>query len=221
MPESASLALELASKSVARGELWAAAGQLRHALASSDVLREGWAAAVKLATQIADDNAAVLSARRLYEESSRGPAAAFILAEALTQAGQPEAAADLLVPLADAGALSPDQHFKLTRMLMFAGRLDEAQARSRALLKSHSDSPTLWERIAQTKRFTQDDPDIGEMRKIFDHWTITRPAGHAAIATALAKACVDVGDDRAADRYLEARAAANRARFPFDPRPLA
>ncbi len=221
MPESASLALELASQSVARGELWAAANHLRQALSSSDSLGGSWAAAVKLAVQIADDNAAVLAARRLYDESSKGPTEAFILAEALTHAAQPEEAADLLVPLADSGALSPDQHFKLTRMLMFAGRLDEAQARSRALLKSNSDSPTLWERIAQTKRFTQDDPDIGEMRKVFDRWTIARPAGHAAIATALAKACVDVGDDGAADQYLEARAAANRARFTFDHRPLA
>ena len=119
----------------------------------------------------------------------------------------------MLVPLADTGVLSPEQHFKLTRMLMFAGRLDEAQARCRALLKSHGDSPTLWERIAQTKRFKQDDPDIGEMRRILDRWTLSRPAGHAAIATALAKACVDIGDDRAANRYLEERAAANRARL--------
>ena len=134
MPESASLALERAGTSVARGELWAAANQLRQALASSERLGESWAGAVKLATQIADDHAAVLAARRLYEESSKGPAEAFILAEALTQASQPDEAADLLVPLADTGVLSPEQHFKLTRMLMFAGRLDEAQARSRALL---------------------------------------------------------------------------------------
>jgi hypothetical protein len=221
MPDSAAQALELASKSAARGDLWAAATHLRQALAAGEPMGEGWAAAVRLATQIADDHVAVLAARRLYEESSRGRAEAFILGEALTQAGQPDEAADLLVPLADAGALSPDQHFKLTRMLMFAGRLDEAQARCRALLKSHSDSPTLWERIAQTKRFTQDDPDIGEMRKVFDRWTLSRPAGHAAIATALAKACVDVGDDRAADRYLEERAAANRAMFAFDPLPTA
>lgn len=193
---------------------------LRQTLASGESLGQLWAAAVKIAEQIADDHAAVLAAQRLCDESSNGPAETFILAEVLTQAGRAREAVELLIPLADSGRLSPDQSFKLTRMLMFAGRMDEAQARSREQLKSHRGSPTLWERIAQTKRFAQGDRDIAEMRKVFDHWTITRPAGRAAIATALAKAFIDIGDDRLADRYLEARAAANRARFPFDPRPL-
>jgi hypothetical protein len=125
------------------------------------------------------------------------------------------------MPIADAGKLSADQKFRLARMLMFAGRLDEAQARCRALLQLHADSPTLWECLAQTKRFTHDDADIDRMRKVFERWTPTNPAAHAAIAMALAKASVDVGDDAAADRYLEARAAARRATLKFDPRQLA
>lgn len=220
MRESASLALGLASSAVVRGEPWAAAVHLRHALASSESLGQQWVAAVRIAEQIADDYAAVLAAQRLCDESKNGPGETFMLAEALTQAGRAHEAVELLIPLADSGRLSPDQSFKLTRMLMFAGRMDEAQARAREQLKSRRSSPTLWERIAQTKRFTQGDRDIAEMRRVFDHWTITRPAGRAAIATALAKAFVDIGDDRLAKRYLEARVAANRARFPFDPRPL-
>lgn len=50
---------------------------------------------------------------------------------------------------------------------------------------------------------------------------MTNPAAHAAIAMALAKAFVDVGDDVAANQYLEARAAARRAMVAFDPRQLA
>jgi hypothetical protein len=193
---------------------------LRQALASDEKLGQQWVSAVKLAERIGDDHAAVLAAQRLCDDSGDGSAESFILAEAQTQAGRVEEAVALLIPLADNGKLSPDQNFKLTRMLMFAGRLNEAQERARNLLKSHADSPTLWERIALTKQFTMGDRDFIEMRKVFDHSSITRPAGRAAIATALAKASVDIGDDRAADLYLEARAAANRARFPFDPRPL-
>ncbi len=143
-----------------------------------------------------------------------------MLAETLTQAGRVDEAVALLIPLADRKRLSADQCFKLTRMLMFAGRLDEAQARARELLEIHRDSPTLWERIAQTKRFTPGDPDLGEMQKVFDRSSLARPAGRAAIATALAGAFVDLGDDELADRYLEARAAANRARYPFNARAL-
>ena len=142
-----------------------------------------------------------------------------MLAEALTQTGRAAEAVDLLVPLADGGRLSRDQNFKLTRMLLFTGRLDEAQSRARALLQTHGESPTLWERIAQTKRFDPGDPDLDRMRKVFDRGTPAQPAAMAAIATALAKAHIDLGDDVAAERYLEAKAAANRARFPFDPRP--
>jgi hypothetical protein len=193
---------------------------LRQALASHDSLGQEWAAAIRLAEQIADDHAAVLAAQRLCNELQNGPAETYVLAEALTQAGRAGEAVELLIPVADSGKLSPDQCFRLTRMLMFGGRLDEAQARARELLKSHGDSPTLWERIAQTRFFRPGDKDIDAMQKVFDRSTIAQPAGRAAIATALAKAYVDIGDDRLADHYLEARAAANRARFPFDPRPL-
>jgi tetratricopeptide (TPR) repeat protein len=219
--ESAARVLELASRAAERGEFWFAASQLRQAFSSQDSLGAGWATAVKLAHQIGDDHAAVLAARRLFAESSHGTAEAFVLAQALTRAGQPGEAVELLIPMADAGKLSADQKFRLARMLMFAGRLDEAQAHCRALLQLHADSPTLWECLAQTKRFTPDDADIDRMRKVFERWTMTNPAARAAISMALAKAFVDVGDDAAADRYLEARAAARRAMATFDPRQLA
>jgi thioredoxin-like negative regulator of GroEL len=220
MHQSSSLALGLATSAADRGESWAAAMHLREALACDQMPASHWFAAVKLAERIADDHAAVLAAQRLCEDSGAGPTETFVLAETLTQAGRTDEAVNLLIPLADGGRLSPDQSFKLTRMLMFAGRIDEAQARARNLLRSHANSPTLWERVAQTKRFTQGDRDVDEMRKVFDRTSITQPAGRAAIAAAMAKAFVDIGDDRAADLHLEARAAANRARFPFDPRPL-
>jgi hypothetical protein len=182
-------------------------------------LGAAWGVAVKLATQIGDDHAAVLAARRLFAETS-GAAEGFALAQALVRAGQPGEAADLLLPMGKAGKLSADQKFRLARMLMLAGRLDEAQAHCRALLQQHADSPTLWECLAHTKRFAQGDVDIDRMRKVFERWTIANPAAHAAIAMALAKASVDAGDDVAADKYLEARAAARRALVPFDPRQL-
>ena len=210
----------MASLAANRGEPWVAAQYLRQALTTGEHVGRQWVEAVRIARQIADDHGAVLAAQRLADDLQNGAAESFLLAEALTQAGRVSEALSLLIPLADSGRLSPDQCFKLTRMLMFAGRLDEAQARARDLLKSHRDSPTLWERIAQTKRFAPGDADIDEMRALFDRTTIARPADRAAIAAALARAFVDLGDDPLAERFLEACAAANRARFPFAGRAL-
>jgi hypothetical protein len=75
----------------------------------------------------------------------------------------------------------------------------------------------LWERIAQTKAFHANDPDIDRMRGVLDRWPASRLEGHGAIAWALSKAMVDIGDDEAAAHLLESRAAVNRTRFRFRP----
>lgn len=191
--EPASLSLARAADARARGDFWSARVCLRQAFASREALGQSWAHAIRLAESIGDDHGALLAARRLYEETSRAPHSAYLLAEALTHAGKPGEGAALLAPLADAGQLSADRVFRLTRMLMLAGRLGDAHTRARALLASHAASPTLWERIAQTKRFVQNDPDIDAMRKVFGRIPVTSPAGRSAIAAALAKAYVDIG----------------------------
>jgi hypothetical protein len=214
-PEPAGL-LGRATSAATLGDAWGAMDALRALLASGAALGEKWLAAVQAADRVGDDGAAVAAARRLCAEFPGDPQAAFVLASALTEAGLAGQAADLLLPLADAGRLTPDQCFKLTRMLMFAGRIEEAQRRARALLPGNPGSQTLWERIAQTKTFSPGDPDIDTLRRLFDRTPAGRPVARGAIAAALAKACVDAGDDEAADAALEARAAATRARFPFD-----
>ena len=198
------------------GDAWQASVLLRELLAFPGRLGEGWARAVQVAERIADDGAAVAAARRLRGEAPSDVQAAFVLASALTEAGQADEAVELLLPLADRGLLAPNQNFKLTRMLMFTGQIDEAQRRARALLASNPGSPTLWERIAQTKSFVAGDPDIAAMRRLLDRTPRDRPAARSAIAAALAKACVDTGDDGAAEAALEAQAEAQRRRFPFD-----
>ncbi len=218
MGESAAECIRLADAALIQGRFWVAALRLREAFAGQESDGRIWSTAIAIAERIGDDHAAVLAAERLRLAMAGGAAETCRLAEALTTAGRADEAVVLLQPLADAGSLTPDQSFKLTRMLMFAGRIDEAQARARALLKLRPDSPTLWERIAMTKRFGPDDPDLAAMRKVFRRRSDGAPAGRSAIAAALAKAYVDIGDDAQANRFLEARAEANRAQFPFDAR---
>lgn len=209
--------LHRAERAVAGGEHWEASVLLRAVLAQPGPLGEGWVRALQTADRIADDGAAVAAARRLHSEAPADVQATFLLASALTEAGLADEAVGLLLPIADRGLLTPNQNFKLTRMLMFAGRIDEAQGRARGLLASNPESPTLWERIAQTKTFVAGDPDIAVMRRLLARTPESRPAARSAIAAALAKACVDVGDDVAAEAALETHAAAQRRRFPFDP----
>jgi len=220
MSRSPQRALNLAMRAAASSDVWTALLRLREMLCTRERLGPEWATALALASRIGDDTGAMLAARRRYEETPRNSKTASVLAAALTQYGQASEGADLLCPLADAGRLTPDEIFKLTRTLMFAGRIEEAQHRARALLKTDPLSPTLWERIAQTKQFRSGDSDIDAMLAAFHRWPESRPAGQAAIAAALAKAFVDIGDDRSADKYLGVRASANRARFAFDPRSL-
>jgi tetratricopeptide (TPR) repeat protein len=206
-----------ASVAHARGDYWGAFDALRQALQDNEPLGEAAIAGRRLAGQIGDDNGAVQFAQRYCHETGNRPDARFDLAEALTDAGRAAEAVDVLAPVIDAGHLSANHAFKFTRMLMFAGRRAEAHDRARGLLETNSGSPTLWERLANTKTFRVGDPDIDRMRAVFRDWPESKLAGRAAIAAALTKAAVDVGDDDLADLYIEARAVANRARFPFHP----
>ncbi len=208
--------LRRATEAAGRGGAWEAVVALRALLACTGPLGAAWNAAAEVAARIGDDAGAVAAARRLRAERPGSVEAAWLLASVLTEAGHADEAVELLRPLADAGRLDPNQVFKLTRMLMFAGHLEEAQLRARRLLAARPESPTLWERIAQTKTFAPGDPDIGTMRRLFAQTPESRPAARSAIAAALAKACVDVGDDAGAEAALEAHAAAQRRRFPFD-----
>jgi hypothetical protein len=208
--------LAAAKTAAERGDVWSSVDCLRAALDRRDPLGEYWAAAAKLAGQIGYEWGAVRAAQRLYDETPKSVTTSFILAATLSNAGRASQAADLLLPLADSGQLPPDLTFKLTRFLMFAGRLAEAQRRARALLPLQPYSPTLWERIAQTKRFEVGDSDIDEMRRVFDQWPGDKLEGRAAIAGALGRAFVDLGDDKAASQAFDACAAATRAQSPYD-----
>lgn len=198
------------------GDAWRAVVLLRELLAWPGRLGEGWASAVRIAEHIGDEGAAVAAARRLLAEDPANVQATFLLASVLTEAGLADEAVTLLLPLADRGLLTPNQNFKLTRMLMFAGQVAEAQVRARRLLVSSPQSQTLWERIAQTKTFGADDPDIATMRRLLQGTPENRPAARSAIAVALAKACVDAGDDAGAEAALDAHARAQQRRFPFE-----
>ena len=216
MTQTATTALAGIRQAAAQGEIWPIVVHTRGALASPTPLGEEWRFVVDLAKGIGDEFGALGAARRLYNETPRTPATAFVLAENLTGAGHAREAVELLTPLEAAGELSANHRFRLTRMMMVAGKFDEAREGLRRLHETSGDSPILWERFAQVTTFVRGGEEIDRMRAMLAQLPESKTAERAALAWALAKAHIDLGDDAAADHYLELRAAANRAQHAFD-----
>lgn len=81
-------ALDLAQAALQRGDGLAALDILRGIIASPPLLGERWAVVAQLCSQIDDDDAALLAARRLWNAVPRGVPTAFILARALEATGR-------------------------------------------------------------------------------------------------------------------------------------
>jgi tetratricopeptide (TPR) repeat protein len=208
--------LDRAQVAAQRGDGFAALDLVRQALAAPQALGGRWAVAVKLSAELYDDDAALSAARRLWSEAPRSTATAFILARALESTGRVADAIAVLEPAALAGRLSRPELFHLSRMLMYAGRLVDAESLARRLLRDEPGNPFYWERIAQLKRFTQADSDLDALRKIQRELATAHPRARAAAAWALAKAYVDIGDDAEAAVALEAAANSRRQLVTLD-----
>ncbi len=209
-------ALELAQIAAQRGDEFAALDLLREAIAAPQPLGERWAAAVKLCAELYDDDAALSAAQRLWREAPRNVPTAFILARAFEATGRAAEAVAVLEPAAMAGQLGVTELFHLSRMLMFAGRLEQAHTLARRLLREEPGNPFFWERVAQLKRFTAGDSDIDALLKIQSQLATAPPRPRAAAAWALAKAYVDIGDDASAALALDAAAAFRRQVMTLD-----
>lgn len=208
--------LNLAMETVQRGDGFAALDILRDMIASPPLLGERWGAVAKLCSQLDDDDAALMAARRLWNAVPRGVPTAFILARALESTGRAAEAVAVLEPLAKAGELNRSELFHLSRMLMFAGRLEQARALAGRLLQQEPGNPFVWERVAQLKQFRAGDPDIDKLVRLQGELAGAQPRPRASGAWALAKAYVDIGDDGMAARMLDEAAAARRQIVMFD-----
>jgi len=202
--------LKLAAAAAQRGDGFAAIEILRGIIAAPPLLGEDWAAVATLCGQLDDDDAALAAARRLRAVIPSGVPTAFILARALEATGRVAEAVSVLEPAARAGQLNLSELFHLSRMLMFAGRLDQAGVLAKRLLQSEPGNPFLWERLAQIKQFTSGDPDLETLVKLQGELANAAPRPRASGAWALAKAYVDLGDDNAAAKMLGEAAAARR-----------
>ena len=208
--------LEAAMDAARRLDGFAALDQLRQLFSAPPPLGEEWAAVAQLCAELHDDDAALLAAQRLWRGTRQNVATAFILARALESTGRVAEAIALLEPAARAGELGANELFHLTRMLMFSGRLEQAQALTRRLLSEEPANPFYWERLAQLKQFSAGDPDLGALENIQTQLASTAPRQRASAAWSLAKALVDIGDDAGANRMLEESAALRLQITTFD-----
>jgi tetratricopeptide (TPR) repeat protein len=193
-----------------RGDALAALTILRRIIAEPPLLGERWADVARLCSQLLDDDAALAAARRLRAVVPDSVPTAFILASALEATGRAAEAVSVLEPFVRQGQLSLAELFNLSRMLMYAGQLDQARALAGRLLREEPGNPFLWERIAQLKKFSASDPDIPRLVQLQGELANAAPRPRASGAWALAKAYIDLGDDSAAASMLEKAAAARR-----------
>lgn len=198
------------------GDLWACVKALRSACTSPQVAGAGWAPAIAIARAIGDDGSALALAERCFRETSGSPAAAYLLAEVYTDRGDARRAVGLMQSAASRGKLTAEAQFRFSRMLMIAGEIDAAHDLARSLLKEYPDSPTLWERIAKTRTFSKLDADFERMRRLLERIPESDFASLSALASALAKATIEVGDDTLADKYLKLRGKATLGQSLYD-----
>ncbi len=203
-------ALDRAMDAAARKDGLAALEILRGIIATPPLLGDRWATVVTLCAQLDDDDAALAAARRLRAVVPDTVPTAFILARALETIGRADEAVSVLEPAVRAGQLSFTELFHLSRMLMFAGKLDRARALTERLLQQEPGNPFLWERVAQLRSFAAGDPDIAVLEQLQGQLAGAAPRVSAAAAWALAKAYVDIGDDASAARMLDEAAAKRR-----------
>lgn len=206
-PVTAASALSEAAAAAERGDALVALDMLRSAARSPQRVGEKWAAAVQLGAELGDPDAAVLAARRLLQETPRSRQTAFIAARALEETGRLDEAIALLAPMAGASLLGVTELLSLVRLHLFAGQPEFALALCRRLLKAEPWNPQVWEQLAQAKGFTAGDADLGPLAELQKKLVNAPFDARARAAWAWAKAMVDIGDDLAASRALDARAA--------------
>jgi len=113
------------------------------------------------------NEAAVASFRRALELAPEYPDAKLGLAEALVDTWQVEKAIPLLRELTAVAAHSRAAYLLLGRALEVAGRLADAEAAYRTVLKTHPDSAGAWYGLSSAKKFRDDDAgDIAAMERL-------------------------------------------------------
>lgn len=196
--------LNEAAAAAARGEAFTALDLVRRAAASPDVLADQWAAAVRLCSQLGDPDAALLAARRLWQETAASRETAFILARTLEDTDRVAEAIAVLAPMARTGQLGVLELQRLARLHLFAGQPELAEALCRRLLREEPWHPGVWEQLALARRFTPGDADLQPLAELQRRLADAPPMPRARAAWAWAKAMVDIGDDLAASRALDA-----------------
>lgn len=215
-PGSGVAAIDQAIAAMQLGQGLTAIDILREIIAAAPPLGEQWATVVRLCGQLHDDDAALAAARRLRAAQPGGVPTAFILARALERTGRATEAVSVLEPAARAGELGFSELFQMSRMLMFAGQLDNACALARRLLQEQPGNPFVWARLAELKRFKVGDADIPRLVRLQPELAAASMQARAAGAWALAKAYVDINDDGLAAEMLGAAAAARRGVVQID-----
>ena len=101
-------------------------------------------------------------------------------------------------------------------LLLELGRREEALAVFDQAAKAEPDLASVWFNRADAYKFTPGDPDIERMAALLESGKVQSFDDRTSLSFALAKACMDVGQDERAFAYLADGNALKRSTFDYD-----
>lgn len=200
-----------------RENLLGVSREARALLTRDPALAGGWGEVAGLALQAGDTVAARDAAAKLVEALPRHRDSWLWLASCEAELGRSAQALDIVRNQLAGAPEDAALNRRIAKLLLDAGRNEEAQRHFRAALKVDQSDALAWEGLARARTFEKGDDAVAAM----EEWRISygeeTPAEQRGILSfALAKAYEDMGEyDVAARRVWEA-AAFYRASAPFD-----
>lgn len=188
--------LAAARAALAEGRLGEVLAPLERAAAADSRDPGHWQALAGVATQIGDDDLALVAARRLRALVPKDAGGRSLEMQLLAETGAVSEALRIARRLEAEQPADATLQLATGTHLAQLGRVDDAIASLHRAVRRAPDSALAWETLASLKTFTQDDPDF-EVLERTAAITPDEPA-NAGLAYALAKAYDDFGDtDRA------------------------
>ena len=194
-----------------------ASNAIRALLAADPPLGVKWADAAGAALVAGDEIAGLQAAIKLSEAAPQHADSWLWVASMYSALGRHGEALRLLEQQMKHFPNHPSLHRRAGRALLEMGQPGTAELCFRKAIELDPNDAFAFEGLAQSKTFTQGDPDLVRLEELRINWPEGTPANvRGVLAYALAKAYDDIGEFEAGGRRVAEGAAFYREHAPFD-----